>query len=237
MRGKGPRSARFFAHSGITPACAGKSSDIDAVREEFLDHPRVCGEKSNIGARRQTSPGSPPRVRGKAFAPAPTIDMMGITPACAGKSMQGQSAQANQKDHPRVCGEKARTLIVQNEPQGSPPRMRGKVPPLSVFLSASGITPAYAGKSCLLLCLHPFFWDHPRVCGEKFCSSSLVRSLTGSPPRMRGKAKGPLGLLRAAGITPAYAGKSSVSSSSVHRSRDHPRVCGEKMTAYPCLHR
>ena len=27
---------------------------------------------------------------------------------------------------PRVCGEKARTLIVQNEPQGSPPRMRGK---------------------------------------------------------------------------------------------------------------
>ena len=30
-------------------------------------------------------------------------------------------------------------------------------------------------------------------------------------------------------ITPAYAGKSSASSSSVHRSRDHPRVCGEKI--------
>ena len=106
VRGKAEQNRMERLQARITPACAGKSSDIDAVREEFLDHPRVCGEKSNIGARRQTLPGSPPRVRGKAFAPAPTIDMMGITPACAGKSMQGQSAQANQKDHPRVCGEK-----------------------------------------------------------------------------------------------------------------------------------
>ena len=51
---------------------------------------------------------------------------------------------------------------------------------------------------------------------------------TGSPPRVRGKAVLRVALCIGVGITPACAGKSSASSSSVHRSRDHPRVCGEK---------
>ena len=35
-----------------------------------------------------------------------------------------------------------------------------------------------------------------------------------------------------AGITPAYAGKSSVGSSHTSQGRDHPRLCGEKYAAY-----
>ena len=31
-----------------------------------------------------------------------------------------------------------------------------------------GITPAYAGKSCMLCWLLVRSWDHPRMCGEKF---------------------------------------------------------------------
>ena len=49
-----------------------------------------------------------------------------VSPAYAGKRESRQQDHTITWDHPRVCGEKARTLIVQNEPQGSPPRMRGK---------------------------------------------------------------------------------------------------------------
>ena len=45
---------------------------------------------------------------------------------------------------------------------------------------------------------------------------------------MRGKDRGAVPGGLPAGITPAYAGKSSLSAFSVGRFRDHPRVCGEK---------
>ena len=52
--------------------------------------------------------------------------------------------------------------------------------------------------------------------------------ISGSPPRMRGKAYEYVvngGIHR---ITPAYAGKSSLSQADKAVLRDHPRVCGEK---------
>ena len=50
----------------------------------------------------------------------------------------------------------------------------------------------------------------------------------GSPPPMRGKAaRSSCGLL-SRGITPAYAGKSSVDAGDAWKRRDHPRLCGEK---------
>ena len=71
------------------------------------------------------------------------------------------------EDHPRVCGEKARTLIVQDEPQGSPPRVRGKAALWRVSRPLFRITPACAGKSAKAERTSRCSWDHPRVCGEK----------------------------------------------------------------------
>ena len=65
--------------------------------------------------------------------------------------------------------------------------MRGKGWSKSPQNSPPGITPAYAGKSMLILCKLQEKQDHPRLCGEKeshFFSSSLD---LGSPPPMRGK--------------------------------------------------
>ena len=50
-----------------------------------------------------------------------------ITPAYAGKRSQGVAALQLGWDHPRVCGEKAFGCRRCTFPQGSPPRMRGKV--------------------------------------------------------------------------------------------------------------
>ena len=54
------------------------------------------------------------------------------------------------------------------------------------------------------------------------------RRSRGSPPRVRGKAKRHARLLLPAGITPAYAGKSTPDRLFLYHLGDHPRVCGEK---------
>ena len=45
--------------------------------------------------------------------------------------------------------------------------MRGKGDSVIKIENASGITPAYAGKSRVLIRLVCGSWDHPRLCGEK----------------------------------------------------------------------
>ena len=71
--------------------------------------------------------------------------------------------------------------------------------------------------------------DHPRLCGEKVSTTANATQQAGSPPPMRGKAFDANGDVTAAGITPAYAGKSWTCKCPVPESRDHPRLCGEKV--------
>ena len=106
MRGKGGDLLRVCVFVRITPACAGKSlSDITNLVNRW-DHPRVCGEKPMYSVPGLEPKGSPPRVRGKALFALAVWYGAGITPACAGKSVQGPDLLSPQKDHPRVCGEK-----------------------------------------------------------------------------------------------------------------------------------
>ena len=86
-------------------------------------------------------------MRGKEFANIGEQAVKGITPAYAGKSFFVPNRIVWDKDHPRVCGEKAVFDIFSCHSLGSPPRMRGKA--FSGFFGAVfvGITPAYAGKS------------------------------------------------------------------------------------------
>ena len=70
--------------------------------------------------------------------------------------------------------------------------------------------------------------DCPHIRGEKLHGRKVVRVEAGSPPRVRGKARG-RGRDRAAdGITPACAGKRTAPPTDQAAHRDHPRVCGEK---------
>ena len=78
--------------------------------------------------------------------------------------------------------------VLVDLPLGSPPRMRGKAYSLDPLNGVSGITPAYAGKSCIRPAGLLLAWDHPRVCGEKKKMNGAKDRRMGSPPRMRGKA-------------------------------------------------
>ena len=167
MRGKEDKKEPLCGSFGITPAYAGKSDAACIHGAVVGDHPRVCGEKRLFPLAAQRSAGSPPRMRGKATFPSRRPAFRRITPAYAGKSYHSRYFLLVVRDHPRVCGEKARTLLIQDEPQGSPPRMRGK----EICVAKS----------------RPSAQDHPRVCGEKLVLVLLVCIRIGSPPRMRGK--------------------------------------------------
>ena len=152
--------------------------------------------------------GSPPRVRGKAVLRVALCIGVGITPACAGKSFSLIHFLTICQDHPRVCGEKRRDALDYYYPQGSPPRVRGKAWLPDAPSLWFGITPACAGKS--------------------FPEQRGGHSGQGSPPRVRGKVRFGPALPAPTGITPACAGKSQPLLGNWNRSRDHPRVCGEK---------
>ena len=154
-----------------------------------------------------------------------------VSPAYAGKSVMESRGYGFDEDHPRVCGEKHALACRSHLHQGSPPRMRGKVPGWWVCKVLFGITPAYAGKRMIAGCSIRGRWDHPRVCGEKPLSLSLPSSTRGSPPRMRGKADYQPDDQTHTGITPAYAGKSQRRAQLGLSCQDHPRVCGEKLPA------
>ena len=167
----------------------------------------MCGENNGDLATASNWQGSPPRVRGKPLCVCPCGVLMGITPACAGKTSSHTSSTTCSKDHPRVCGENFLKTVPAASATGSPPRVRGKQRTRRVKRSSSRITPACAGKT---LCAHPAgrgSQDHPRVCGENNWYNRGERLPLGSPPRVRGKlieSSLPKHDIR---ITPACAGK------------------------------
>ena len=92
-----------------------------------------------------------------------------ITPAYAGKRGTGEGVALDDRDHPRLCGEKYVCLYDCTK------EIR--------------ITPAYAGKSITSDLSTVHGKDHPRLCGEKEELQNAKETKEGSPPPMRGKAK------------------------------------------------
>mgnify|MGYP003099607714 CR=1 FL=1 len=132
-----------------------------------------------------------------------------------------------------MCGEKAQLLEERFDSLGSPPRVRGKVCRGTLRRMRPRITPACAGKRCDKVHQAGAVQDHPRVCGEKFCSVHFSFFVRGSPPRVRGKGLPAGGLKTEYRITPACAGKSTFRFFLLPQNWDHPRVCGEKTKKSP----
>ena len=86
VRGKAELGPGAVLLSGITPPYAGKSKIRRKGRWQHRDHPRVCGEKTQIGQVVHPDWGSPPRMRGKEVGVSGDGLQLGITPAYAGKS-------------------------------------------------------------------------------------------------------------------------------------------------------
>ena len=124
-----------------------------------------------------------------------------------GKTKLSLKSRRILRDYPRVCGKDRLKRYAQLLSRESPPRMRERLELRSVCIRSQGITPAYAGKTCVA-CKERFtIEDHPRVCGKDcYIIVKMIASI-GSPPRMRERLYYKRINLLMHGITPAYAGK------------------------------
>ena len=167
MRGKESPRHSAARSARITPAHAGKRFLRINANVRSWDHPRPCGEKDFNSTRVSHHVGSPPPMRGKGISSPLPSAALGITPAHAGKSIQGNTRYRCRQDHPRPCGEKLAKSLVSSPQQGSPPPMRGKAKISACAKKSIGITPAHAGKRVPGARMVYDAEDHPRPCGEK----------------------------------------------------------------------
>ena len=126
MRGKRAVSTFHLYNPGITPADAGKTVIGLSYMQRHQDHPRGCGENSEVKRMNVFNLGSPPRMRGKLNVMVFTEGTDRITPADAGKTCHMLLHLDFPRDHPRGCGENEYAEVNQRVKAGSPPRMRGK---------------------------------------------------------------------------------------------------------------
>ena len=106
------------------------------------------GEKTCHNKEKDGETGSPPLARGKEVQAEEAFEIVGITPACAGKSSSEFAFSESEGDHPRLRGEKASGTNLLKSLPGSPPLARGKGLPIVPEVVSLRITPACAGKSC-----------------------------------------------------------------------------------------
>ena len=214
---------------GSPPQVRGKLRGLNPSLCAFPDHPRRCGENGGFVSEARASQGSPPQVRGKRRPEQGFTDLVGITPAGAGKTLLSRVNFRRFRDHPRRCGENLDGEEVGIDEKGSPPQVRGKRFLLSAGTAVIGITPAGAGKTQSFSCPLASVQDHPRRCGENFIVLLAEQAEMGSPPQVRGKHCFNLVRDVQPGITPAGAGKTRLQPSKTHSLQDHPRRCGENL--------
>ena len=200
---------------GITPARAGKTFNKFTTIVICWDHPRSCGKDFRIEPALNFMLGSPPLVRERRRKKSLHLLMTRITPARAGKTMIQLMKSRSSRDHPRSCGKDLRPLPQTSSSSGSPPLVRERPPYVCSRECGNRITPARAGKTAGRRLASGEGRDHPRSCGkDSFFSSSMYRSW-GSPPLVRERPYSKIASIKEVGITPARAGKTRRSETTV----------------------
>ena len=113
--------------------------------------------------------------------------LSGITPASAGKTLQGRGSVPALEDHPRECGKNTKQSGNRHWLPGSPPRVREKQVPKSYSYCHFRITPASAGKTIHFRLDFLFAWDHPRECGKNHIQRLQLVLVGGITPASAGK--------------------------------------------------
>ena len=154
-------------------------------------------------------------MRGKRPTSLPASLQTRITPAGAGKTRLDHRRQRLYWDHPRRCGENSTVSDFFAFAQGSPPQVRGKLSYSKNVLQLLRITPAGAGKTLKYKICKSAFKDHPRRCGENQRGRVDCCPHQGSPPQVRGKQTATDYDAYLHGITPAGAGKTASTDSTL----------------------
>ena len=218
------------------PHACGETRRRPSRRRARRAHPRVCGENGHAPCSVGCGGGSSPRVRGKRAPGGRQGPVLGLIPACAGKTSRGSRRWPRCSAHPRACGENAGTPLALLGTRGSSPRVRGKPAAASTFPALSGLIPACAGKTRGCSRAGTPRPAHPRACGENDVHAEASVRFEGSSPRVRGKRAPPSSAGHRGRLIPARAGKTRKPPASPPPETAHPRACGENdVPAAPVL--
>ena len=221
MDGAAPVRVRFI------PAFAGNTSAGKYRTWPATVHPRVCGEHQYQLRSPGVFGGSSPRLRGTHYRPHHRAYFPRFIPAFAGNTFLALKGYSASPVHPRVCGEHGPELDNDSGPYGSSPRLRGTLGGIVGGQGDGRFIPAFAGNTCAPTTRRSRETVHPRVCGEHSACQSSFPSSCGSSPRLRGTLVVVCSLGIIARFIPAFAGNTTLWSSSSFSCLVHPRVCGE----------
>ena len=170
VRSRREDDASAAARRGITSACAEQTMVMPPALVTRQDHLRVCGA-DEIKLRVM-----PREVR--------------ITSACAEQTVRPFWTRCAPWDHLRVCGADHMLCGQTHEREGSPPRVRSRLASLRHHPRSPGIISACAEQTSRSSFPLRACRDHLRVCGADPDSFGSLRTIMGSPPRVRSRLKG-----------------------------------------------
>ena len=145
------------------------------------------GEDLSMTISKASETGSPPHARGRPPKPHDPQPPHRITPACAGKTDEGDLEELAAGDHPRMRGEDGDAFVSGADDGGSPPHARGRLSDDGAVVVHERITPACAGKTSSRPPPQPHPQDHPRMRGEDIEEPDGEELKAGSPPHARGR--------------------------------------------------
>ncbi len=195
-------------------------------------HPRVRGERGPLPTNAVAVLGSSPRARGTRKLACSRVRIHRFIPACAGNATTANRFMLPPSVHPRVRGERIQPVPHAFLLTGSSPRARGTLREALVSHFHHRFIPACAGNADLgdrMTQEHPV---HPRVRGERWGRDSACRSQVGSSPRARGTPSFSPFPWRPCRFIPACAGNAFVAHSQHILTTVHPRVRGERASAW-----
>ena len=214
---------------GNTPADAGTTTTGICGRCGSWEHPRGCGDDAVASPRSAGVEGTPPRMRGRHVPGLVADEHERNTPADAGTTGPCRPPRRRRSEHPRGCGDDHIYLTIWNDPDGTPPRMRGRRVPAAEGDGQGRNTPADAGTTSSCRSPRPAAAEHPRGCGDDRLAQARTRRRSGTPPRMRGRRAAGRRCRRLLRNTPADAGTTAPSAPTPSGSTEHPRGCGDDL--------
>ena len=210
-RGARSTSRLWICSVGIIPACAGSTFGAGSRPWTERDHPRMRGEHAAICEGWRRRGGSSPHARGALRNAVKIAAKSGIIPACAGSTCGQYWHHGAARDHPRMRGEHRDSFMGLASVLGSSPHARGARSCGACGACGPGIIPACAGSTPQVLPQAMIWRDHPRMRGEHYRIGGSVFNDGGSSPHARGALLVVVTCCCYAGIIPACAGSTRVS--------------------------
>ena len=195
-------------------------------------HPRVGGDRDNRVETDVTDAGSSPRGRGTPFARRSRHPNLRFIPAWAGNASTETPTWPPWAVHPRVGGERARTMSCTAPRNGSSPRGRGPRQGQPVERRQRRFIPAWAGTAGRSRGPRAPAAVHPRVGGERENRVETSVRNAGSSPRGRGTPLHGLHRQVLERFIPAWAGTAYKGEWRRSPLAVHPRVGGERSGAW-----